>query len=363
LITNLESLREVASSTIAGSGDTSGEARAEVEIAAIAQRIAAELRAAQEASQGAVVARDEATESSSEVQRLRDHLVSEAQEAAAAAEIQVEKADAVVSELQAKLDQAISLEADIVEKTESFASIEQEARSGRDKIEGFVEELDAARAALEGHISRANIDEESRANLLNDVSDLVEKAESMVSAATVAGLAKAFSDERKSLEEGMKNAMAWFIVGIVSLFAVTVLLAAYVFEIPINIFGYELSKAGATEQYGDEVTVAGVISRTVILLAPFWLTLFSSRRYRSLFDLRQQYSHKYNLAFSIDGFRKQAPQYGEELVAWVFHEISQSPAVGNSRKLGDNPIPSLEELVRATVDRTNFFRRDPGGQG
>ncbi len=82
----------------------------------------------------------------------------------------------------------------------------------------------------------------------------------MVSGATTAGLAKAFNDEREKLSHGMGWAMFSFLVGIAFLFLTTILLAAYVFEIPIEILGYNVGQAGATPERGDEITLAGVLS-------------------------------------------------------------------------------------------------------
>lgn len=151
----------------------------------------------------------------------------------------------------------------------------------------------------------------------------------------------------------MGSAMISFFVGIGFIFAVTLLLAAYVFEIPFHIGSIELSGSGTTPAMGDEVTIAGVLSRTVILLAPFWLTLFSARRYRSLFDLRQQYSHKYNMAFSVDGFKQQAPKFEQQIAAWVFHVVAEPPVTIVPRHSGmdENPIPKLSDIVKIPGDR------------
>ena len=118
-----------------------------------------------------------------------------------------------------------------------------------------------------------------------------------------------------------------------------------------------LAKTGRTIERGDEITVAGVLSRTVILLAPFWLTLFSSRRYRNLFDLRQQYTHKYSMAFSVDGFKQQAPEYAEQMTAWVFHVVAEPPvSIRNSKGMGDNPIPDVQSVEKDQLERFGILK-------
>ncbi len=359
---SLESIRAGASNLVLSANDSDSDDEQALEAATLTQRIASELRSAQDGAQRSTSAAEDAEEKLAEVERLRAETEAAAQAITADGKGHSEAALKAVADLTAQVEAAGQRETEISEKSDAIAVLLEESQADRDSLSKFAAELKDTNDQLDAIMAKAESDAESRTRFIKEIQELVDRAEGMVSGATVAGLAKAFADERKDLEVGMKNAMKWFIVGIISLFLVTILLAAYVFELPINIFGLDLSGQGRTSQLGDEITIAGVISRTIILLAPFWLTLFSARRYRNLFDLRQQYSHKYNLAFSIDGFRKQAPNYGEELAAWVFHEISQPPVTStSSRKLGDNPIPSLEALVNAAVARTNLFK-DKGGE-
>ena len=353
---SLESLRAATLGLAIAATDAEGEIAVEAEISIIAARISEELKAAQEATQAAIVAHEDAGEKLEEVEKIHQKILTSSESIKEEASAQSEAAATTVSELESKLTAATDHEIEIGKKKEIIASLVDEAEEDRESLANFSNELDSVNGKLSDFIQRAEEDEKKRSDFILQVQDLVARAEGMVSGATVAGLAKAFADERETLETSMKNAMKWFNIGIISLFLVTILLAAYVFELPLTIGGIALSGTGTTDKLGDEITIAGVISRTIILMAPFWLTLFSARRYRNLFDLRQQYSHKYNLAFSIDGFRKQAPNYGEELAAWVFHEISQPPTNSNSKKLGDNPIPSLEALVNAAVARTTLFK-------
>lgn len=81
------------------------------------------------------------------------------------------------------------------------------------------------------------------------------------------------------------------------------LLAAYVFEAPFGLVDWALGTSQEPRSTQGQVEFGGVLARAIILLGPFWLTLFSARRYNALFDLRQHYSHKYNLAVAVDGFQ------------------------------------------------------------
>lgn len=170
-------------------------------------------------------------------------------------------------------------------------------------------------------------------NQRDNVTYMIAQAEKMVSGSTVAGLAKAFSDERTELDKSMKGAFNGFIAGIVLLFFTSGALAAYILNIPINGLEWLTTRGSA------DPTLAQVLSRAVIVIAPFWLTLFSARRYRSLFDLRQQYSHKYNMAFSMDGFKTQAPEFAEKIAAWVFTIVAANPVLPVLGRSMDAPPP------------------------
>lgn len=313
-------------------------------------------------------ARDEAREVWDEVAQIRARVAGLAEEAGGeVAGLKVAGAE-IVARLEGGAEEAASQLNAINQTVESLNEKASEADDARAKIsellEGssedrerlseFVSEVESATNKIEALYSRADARYVQQNEYVQHVEELISQAKSMVSAATVAGLAQAFSEERKTLDKGMRWAMGWFVAGIVSIFFVTILLAAYVFEIPLKIGDIPLSGTGKTPELGDEITIAGVLSRAIILLAPFWLTLFSARRYRNLFDLRQQYSHKYNMAFSVNGFKQQAPSYEEEIAALVFHVLAESPITNTKRSgraMDESPLMSLQELARLPADR------------
>lgn len=242
----------------------------------------------------------------------------------------------------------------IKEMLDGVAASAQDSAREIGVFHGNVENI---RAELESLREAADAGFDTQKGYILRVRELIVEAEGMVSGATTAGLAKAFDEERKMLSRGMGWAMFSFLIGIAFLFITTILLAAYVFEIPLELLGYNVGQLGQTPERGDEITLAGVLSRTVILLAPFWLTLFSSRRYRNLFDLRQQYTHKYSMAFSVDGFKQQAPAYAEQMAAWVFHIVSEPPvSMKTSRGMGDNPLPDIQAVVNDQIERFRILK-------
>lgn len=228
--------------------------------------------------------------------------------------------------------------------------LKDEAVGIKSDADKFQSELVVSRSQLEDIVSRADSKFAEQSAYVSKVEELVTKATNMLSQATVAGLAKAFDDERKDLDRRMKGAMTGFGIGIGLIFLVTAMLAAYVFRIEVgeNVIGIPSNEAA--------VTLSGFMARSVILLGPVWLALFSARRYRNLFDLRQQYSHKYNMAFSVNGFQTQAPEYREQIAYWVFQTIGANPVSSSSNGAGmdEHPMDGIKNLLQSVVDRIPF---------
>ena len=361
---HLDTLRNSTSALGLNSGDTSADKAYEATVAEIARRANETLGKAQEAGGAITEFREGAESDTAAINKLKvslDTTESDVQgkiggiiEAATAAGNQASTALLAIQKSHDDVKTSVEeLETSIDEANEQFAD-----------VKGFSEELQKIKADLEETRSQAASAHDEQKRFTKRVSELISEAESMVSGATTAGLASAFDEERQKLSDSMKWALVSFVVGIAFLFGTTILLAAYVFEIPLSVLGYQLGQAGATAERGDEITLAGVISRTVILLAPFWLTLFSSRRYRNLFDLRQQYTHKYSMAFSVDGFKQQAPQYAEQLAAWVFHVVAEPPvSVKSSKGMGDSPLLDVESVVRAQLERFGSLNSKKSSDG
>jgi hypothetical protein len=238
------------------------------------------------------------------------------------------------------------------------------AQQGRDQIGTFLSNVtttEATVSAVAGRLGQADqrlkelegrfeADQNLVAARITEVQRLTDDAESMLKGATVAGLAKAFDDERRDIDRRMGRAFVGFISGIGLLLIMSSVIVAYVLGIQ-SIGPLKLSGTGSTVV--GMVTLPGILSRALILLAPFWLTLFSARRYAQLFALRQQYSHKYNLAFSVEGFKKQAPKYGEEIAAIVFQAISTNPFRSPSaiQSMGESPLQSFPDLAGSIQER------------
>ena len=246
------------------------------------------------------------------------------------------RVDAVKSESDATLSASQQDRSKISELLTAVATAETNASAAS----GRLAQADQKLTELETKFgTEQSLIEEMR----TQVSALIVSAEDMLKGATVAGLAKAFNDERREIDRKMLAAFWGFILGISILLLLSGILVAYVLGIqsigPIKFSPNSASALGT-------ISIPGIMARSLILLAPFWLALFSARRYNHLFSLRRQYSHKYNLAFSVEGFKKQAPKYGDEIAALVFQSISANPMTNapSSHSMGESPLQGIPEM-------------------
>jgi hypothetical protein len=226
-------------------------------------------------------------------------------------------------------------------------SLRDSARDISGNLNAFDGTLKSIRTELEEIRGSAESRYKDQEQYVAHVEELIAKAKAMLGAATITGLAKAFDDERKDLDKRMRGAMIGFALGIGMILVVTGMLALYVFRIEI---GQEVPGVSDTEA---AVTLTGFLSRSIILLGPVWLALFSARRYRNLFDLRQQYSHKYNMAFSVNGFQNQAPDYSQQIAYWVFQTVGANPVGAKESKGGmdEHPMEGIKDLLSSIVSR------------
>jgi len=91
-----------------------------------------------------------------------------------------------------------------------------------------------------------------------------------------------------------------------------------------------------------------VLARFVILLPGIWFVTFCTNRYNAIFKLKEHYYYKYSVAVSVDGFKKQAPEYQSIITAIAFEQLAFNPAdkLGKQdfTKNASNPI--LDILVK-----------------
>jgi hypothetical protein len=256
---------------------------------------------------------------------------------------------ASLREVQSKATADASNVATLVEqiKTIGANSEKLEASIGayNSKFEAFQKELDSRNAEFiefQADTKDAKAANEKREA---EIDRLTKLADSMIKGSTTAGLANSMEDTRKRYEERMNDARAGFRWSIFFLVVSAVPLAAHLLP---GLFGELFPKvtANAHESW------YGVLGKVLLMVPATWLTGFYTKTFADFFHLEREYAHKAALAMSVDGFKRQAPKYEEEITAEVFLEIRNNPAKGSSVEPASHPLYDvLSKVVGKVLDR------------
>lgn len=262
--------------------------------------------------------------------------------------------------------------ADATEKKTSIDSVHADASGLEADISDYSEKFEIFDRQLEARNKDFEAGRTNQTELFakfdqqkEEVQGLIEQSESMLKGATVAGLASSFSEAHKKLGWQLFWARVSFYVGILFLFISAVPLMLYVF-LPIlapvlKTYFPEMAEISNSEFSNAEVTgwqyLGQVLARFVILLPAAWFVSFSAIRHSSLFRLREHYAYKYSMAVSVEGFRKQAQGYENEVAALVLEQLAFNPAdkLTPSKDVpeGRVPHPILDMLVSKMRTRIN----------
>jgi len=205
------------------------------------------------------------------------------------------------------------------------STLEQQVATYKAKFDGFQAQLDERLKQFT--VFESNLVELDKRNKDSEteISRLIAKADTMIRGATTAGLSKSLEDTRRAYWWRRLWAQLGFLASIVFLTVSALPLAAQFLP---DIFGKLLPQVpdAAHNEYAD------ILGKAFLLLPATWVTVFFTKAYSEFFHLEREYAHKATLAKSVEGFKREAPKYQEEITASVFGEILNNPS---SRKSPD----------------------------
>lgn len=243
----------------------------------------------------------------------------------------------------------------------SLAAVEGVARSA----EELSSEVDAYQSAFKGFQAALEAREKALAQGNDDLDKLLQavkqnkldidlqksQAAEMLGGATVAGLSSSYKTHGAEVDKQLGWARCAFY------FAVAFMIVSVAFS--LNVFGDHMPPIiPADGQDAGPLAIrvfAAIGSRALVLLPSILLVAFASRRHSALFQLREEYGHKYNMAASVNGFKAQAPDYEQPIAAAVFLELLKNPTsslnghhdeAGNDIALKDL-LPTVLNAVKA----------------
>ena len=225
------------------------------------------------------------------------------------------------------------------------ANLEEITKGYTSRFEAFQTQLDGRNAEFIQFQKDTKTAHEANTKREEEISKLMQAADYMISGATTAGLAKSLEDTRKRYEARMNAARTGFqwSVGILVLSAVP--LAAHLLP---GLFGDWFPKVSD----GVHESWYGVLGKVLLMVPATWLTAFYTKAFADSFHLEREYAHKAALAMSVDGFKRQAPQYQEEITAEVFLEIRANPAKGQPVDAASHPLYDiLSKVVSRALEK------------
>ena len=238
-----------------------------------------------------------------------------------------------ITSIRATTEQAEKLRAAVDKYTATFDSFQEELGQREQTIQQGNER--------QGELLQSLVETEKKIQGLN------QRAEAMLSGATVAGLAGSFGKLRDNLSTELGKARWVFYLAIALLFLSVIPLAAYV--IPGLGELLSLSSAAAHAPTASTPDLIGqILARALLLLPAAWFAKFAAGRHVALFRLREHYAYKYSVASSVEGFKQQAAPFKDAIAATTFFELTFNPADRMDAKgQGDrHPSPAMEWIMK-----------------
>lgn len=212
-------------------------------------------------------------------------------------------------------------------------------------FKGFQSALEAREAALENGNSELNALVDALKTNQAKIEQQIAKADQMLGGATVAGLSSTYQAQSQAVDGQMWWARATYYAAIVFM--------ALSIAFSLNVFGAHMPPVIPTEnQEAGPLAIrvfAALGSRALLLLPSILLLTFASRQHSALFRLREQYSHKYNIAASVHGFKAQAPEYEQPIAGAVFLELLKNPTDSLQSEPDEKSNEFVEEIIAPAV--------------
>lgn len=234
------------------------------------------------------------------------------------------------------------------------ASLEQQVLNYAAKFDAFQSQLDQRSAEMDQLVVAAKEAEDKNKGREAEIDRLIATSDGMVRGATNAGLSESLEKTRRRYEVRMYIAQVGFIFAAVALFICVLPIAASV--VP-GLFSAWFPSLTPVKLETDAEFFSEIAGKALLLLPATWLTYFCSKLQAQFFHLEREYGHKAALARSVDGFRRQADKFQEEIAMAVFLEIRANPAASPA------PDPIEHPILAGGHSLLDWFKKRATGQG
>ena len=273
---------------------------------------------------------------------------------------EIEKLRATAEENEGKIRASL---ATIDETREAAGTLQTEVAAYETAFRGLQNSLDARIKQLAAgdenllRITKGFNDQQEK------VADIIAQANTMLGSATVAGLSTHYDDRYRKLDQQVSAAKLSF-YGSLGFLVFSVLLVLN-FVHWDGLYLPEAFSGIASDTPTGAIAVRALSAfgaRALVILPALLLAGFASKRHASLFRLREEYSHKFTAAASVNGFKAQAPKYKEQIAGAVFQELLINPANTMDEQRPEHRNGFIDKLIGPAVEAAVKKMSDiPGG--
>lgn len=242
----------------------------------------------------------------------------------------------------------------IREISEEAGQLKVAVENYRGDFDEFQALVDKRKQAINDGIARQEELIKSLEEKEEEIRALNERAENMLSGATVAGLASSYGNMRDKLSGQVARAQ-WFFYASVAFFMASAGLAFDPVSALSGFFNLDINRATEASTMGF---FNNLFSRALLILPAFFCVRFTSKRHAMLFRLKEHYEYKYSLAASVNEFKKQAVEYEQQIAAATFEALTVNPADG--MEAAQNSVRRQNRILDAVLKKIDPTRNDEG---
>lgn len=249
--------------------------------------------------------------------------------------------------------------AEVEQKLARTREISKDADTLQQRVTGFASQFEAFDSQMKARLEQfsafdTSTKEAQRLNAEREtkISELIDKADTMIRGATTAGLSKSLDDTKDAYEKRLQKTQMYFLISVGVLLVCTLPIAAQLIPGPWQqLFIQQTS--GSVSESGLWLAAVG---KLILVIPATWATAFFAGNYAELFHLSREYAHKAALAKAIDGFKREAPEYSQEIVGSVFMEIQDNPGSRKSPFPATPQNPITKKFLGKVLDAIKAFK-------
>lgn len=253
-----------------------------------------------------------------------------------------------------ELEEMVPTAQNKVEEIEAKLARTKEITKASDALETRVEEYEASFSAfqesldsrVEAHQKFEQDAKDAKAKLEereSEIDRLIDKSDSMIKGATSAGLATSLDETKTAYEKRLRRTGRGFLFSTIVLFLCALPIVAQLVPGPWQTW-FTVGHDNGMDPW------LSMLGKIIILLPATWATAFFAGNYAELFHLSREYAHKAAMAKAVDGFKREAPEYKEEIVAGVFMEIRDNPGSRKSPEPASPQNPLTKRILERLLD-------------